>query len=142
MIPPGFDLILPQPGANRPGRDIFHDVLLDGDLRQFFPRPARPGFAVGTGRTTGQRDNLVRCNDVKVRRVPARGASRTLSVCCQRCRQCLTVWIQQPTLPGDLDIPPGGMLMSEQKYPRALNFRKRGRVTGAELLQKLALAPV
>src|SRR5215470_12227674 len=38
-----------------------------------------------------------RCSAVKLRRVPARGASRTLSVCSQRCRQCLTVLTQQPT---------------------------------------------
>src|SRR5215471_11689952 len=38
-------------------------------------------------------------------------------------------------LPSDLHIPPGGLLMGEQKNPSALDFRIRGRVAGAEVVQ-------
>src|SRR4030095_4232779 len=38
-------------------------------------------------------------------------------------------------LPSDLCIPRGGILMGEQENPSALDCRKRGCVTAAELLQ-------
>ena len=38
-------------------------------------------------------------------------------------------------LPGDLCVPPGGMVMREQEHAGPLDFREWGRVTAAELLQ-------
>src|SRR4029453_15023381 len=38
-------------------------------------------------------------------------------------------------LPGDLHVPPGGLLMSGGENAGPLDFGKRGRVTAAELLQ-------
>src|SRR4030095_2465392 len=38
-------------------------------------------------------------------------------------------------LPGALDVPPRGMLMGEQENAGTLDFRKRGGVATAELLQ-------
>jgi hypothetical protein len=40
---------------------------------------------------------------------------------------------------GDLRVTPGRMLMREEENAGTLDFRKRGRVTAAELLQMLLL---
>ena len=37
VIPPGFDLVRAQPSANRPRRDMRHDLLLDSDVGEFLP---------------------------------------------------------------------------------------------------------
>src|SRR5947208_16514363 len=58
VIAPGFDLVLPEPGADSPRRDPRHDLLLAGDLREFFRRPAPRRLAVLTGRATSERRNL------------------------------------------------------------------------------------
>lgn len=77
---PGFDLVLPQPRADRPRRDALNQLLLDGHLRQFFARPAHPGLARLARGTTGEGDDLCPLQ----RRKGAR-ATRTRRVLQARC---------------------------------------------------------
>ena len=82
---------------DRPRRYVLHNLLLDSDLGEFLPDQRGHGLPWARGALQASAVIWARCSAVKVRRVPARGVSRTLSVCCQRCRQRLTVWTQQPT---------------------------------------------
>ena len=135
VIPPGFDLVRAQPGAYRSWGDVRHDLLLDGDLGEFLPRPAWPGFAVCAWRTTGQRDNLSPLE----RRESAGGTSpRRIALAVGHVPALPPALDRMDTaahLPGDLRVSPGGLLMSEEEHAGPLDFRKRGRVTAAELLQ-------
>src|SRR5262249_43509386 len=135
VIAPGFDLVLPQPGPNRPRRDVRHDMLLNNDLDQFFPGPARPRFAVGAWHTTGQRANLRPLQ----RSAGAAGAGTRGILHAGSLLPALAPMLDgldtAAHLPGKLRIPPGGILMGEQENPCTLDLRKRGGVTVAELLQ-------
>ena len=130
---PRFDLVRAPPGPDRPRRDVRHDLLFDGDLGELLPRPARPGFAVCAWRTTGQRDNL---GPLERREGPAGTSPRGITHAVGRRPALSPVPDSLDTaayLPGDLRISPQGMLMGKQENPRALDVRKRGRITGAEV---------
>src|SRR5262249_19760060 len=135
VIAPRFDLVLPEPGADRPWREPRHDLLLDGNLRELLSRPASPWLAVLTGRATGERRNLG----------PLQRRERALAP--RACHIVQTVGYL-PALPpalhsidttahatGNLCVTPGGMLMRQQENPRPLDFRKWGSITGAEVVQ-------
>ena len=132
---PGVALVLPEPGADRPRRDPRHDLLLDGDLREFFPRPAPPRLAVLTGRATSERRNLGALERSKGAR-----ATRTWRIL----QSVGRLPALAPALDGidtavhaagDLRVPPGGMLMRQQENAGTLDFGLGSRGAGAEVLQ-------
>src|SRR4029450_11753467 len=135
VIPPGFDLVLPQPGANRPWRDVRHKLLRDSHLREFLPRPPRPRFAVCAWRTTGHRGNL---GPLKRRKGAVGAGPRRITHTVGLLPALSPVLDGLDTaahLLGDLCVPPGGMLMGEEENPGPLDFSIRGRVAGAEMVQ-------
>src|SRR5439155_9285867 len=135
VIAPGFDLVLPEPGADSPRRDPRHDLLLDGDLREFFPRPASPRLAVRTGRATGERRNLGALERGKGAR--ATRARRILQSVGRlpALAPALDGIDRAANLAGNVRIAPGRALMGEQQNARALHVRERRGGAGAELLQ-------
>jgi hypothetical protein len=134
VIPPGVDLVLPQPGAHCPRRDVRHTLLLDGHLRAFLPRPPRPRFAGCVWRTTGQRGNL----NPRNRRKGAVGAGPRRITHTVGLLPALSPGLDgldtAARLPGDLRVPPGGMLMREEENPGTLDFGIRSRVASAEMV--------
>jgi hypothetical protein len=135
VIPPGVDLVLPQPGAHCPRRDVRHTLLLDGHLRAFLPRPPRPRFAVCAWRTTSHRGHL---GSLKRRKGAAGAGPRRITHTVgllPALSPVLDGLDTAPHLPGDLRVPPGGLLMREEEHPGTLDFGIRGRGAGAEMMQ-------
>jgi hypothetical protein len=97
VIPPGVALVLPPPGTDHPWRETRHDLWLHRHRRVSRPtRASTPGHLLGV---PGQASAVIwaRGSGVQGRLAPARGASRTPWVGCQRRRHCRTISAVPPT---------------------------------------------
>ena len=135
VIAPGFNLIVAQPGADRAGREALNNLLFPGHLRQLLPRPALPGLAVLSRRTTGQRYYLGALQ--RRENAPRAHARRIAPTVCllPPLPPALDCGHTTPQPLGDGGIRPVGMTGRKQHDLRPLHDGERCHVTGTEVHQ-------